>query len=149
MNNLNNLVRDPTLKKRLKRSRSDKILTIMRKIKNQQSFIPNQENSSFITFPFNKTTKIENQPQKIKPKKQMNFSKKTQYQISEKENYSNSKNENENLIKLDNTKFQKKKINKIFMNDIFEIGMTSQIISKENFLTLSIIKSAFSKRYFF
>jgi hypothetical protein len=115
----------------------------MRKIKNQQSFIPNQEEPSYITLPFNKTQK---QSKKSKFQKQINFSKKNQFEISEKENISNSTKKNENLKKSFHQNFSKKKVNKIFMNDIFEIGMTSQIISQENFLSLSIIKSAFAKR---
>ena len=53
LKNLNEMIRDPEQKMRLKKSRSDKILTTMRKLRNQEKFLHSDENENYINFPFN------------------------------------------------------------------------------------------------
>ena len=112
------------------------MLITMRKIKNQESFIKNgDEESEFIVLPFNKVENV------FKDK------------CLNKKSYLNSFKEEDKENKS-NTSFMEKKIinknaNKILLNDIFDIGYSSHFISKNNFLTLSIIKTAFAQRYFY
>lgn len=134
------MIRDPTIKKKLKKSRSDKILTMIRKIENQESFIMKENENNFIILPFNKKDKESNILKSIDTNAFSKFSKtKTE----------NKENSNKHNLPLKLTKNEKKsgKANKVFTNDVYETGYLSHIMSQRNFLTDSIIKNGLSIRY--
>lgn len=138
------MVRDPCVKKTLKRSRSDKILTMMRKIENQESFINTDTHKNFIILPFNKRTQKNRILQNKTLNTSSNFSKNKSIHI-DKENI-NDQNQPENLDKKSKKEIIKNPT-KIYTNDIFDAGYLSQITSKNNFLSNSIIKAGLSQRY--
>lgn len=137
-------MRDPCIKKTLKRSRSDKILTMMRKIENQESFITNETHKNFIVLPFNKPTR----KSRILQTKRLNTSSsfmKNKAIFGDKENI-NDQNQSQKLDK--NLKKEViKNPTKIYTNDIFDAGYLSQITSRNHFLSDSIIKAGLSQRY--
>ena len=114
----------------------------MRKMKNQEQFVnESKDEKNFIILPFNKENK--NDSNLKERNMNLSFSKKRFDGTHNKENI-NSCN-----FKKNNKQEEKKqtnKPNKIFMNDIFDFGYVTEIISNQNFLSDSIIKKSLSNR---
>lgn len=144
---MNRIIRNEGPRKKMKKSRSDKLLTTLRKIDNQMSFM-NQEKNFFI-LPFNK--KKENSELKRKPFKLINnnFSNNfkkingTKAELSNKENQKITNFQNEAKLQKKN---QTQQISKIYNNDPYDCGILNEIQARETFMMDTILRSAIINR---
>lgn len=159
-------MRTKNQRKRLLKSRSDKLLTTLRKIENQKSFLNEESGDNYITLPFNKEKK-DKKDKRMPFGNIMNNFKKNVFMnefISDSLNMSNKENSSTINIKKDslpeiektsktsktseNPKTQniQKKSSKIFVNDIFDIGIINEIQARETFMLDTILRSAIINR---
>ena len=129
------------------RSRSDKLLTTMRKIDNQKSFLKAEDQKDFFLLPFNKEVQHKRTPfKKLSNNTIKTFSKK-HYQNETKNNYNKENNKNVNLGKKSiKTPKESQVVSKISTNDLFDIGIISEIQARETFMLDTILQSAILNR---
>lgn len=157
---LNRVLRAQAPRKRLLRSRSDKLLTTMRRLENQRAFVKPGDKQEFFELPFNKGAAPEAGTERAPLKsisqnsanwRNPNFSLKGEIEKRNKENAGQ-----ENKSRPTGKAAQKRqakakgraqpKAAKIFMNDVFDAGIVSEIQARESFMLDTVLRSAVMKR---
>lgn len=155
---LNRVLRTKEPRRKLLRSRSDKLLTTMRRIDNQKSFIRQDAGREHIELPFNKKTETKPGFQRIvlnpveKNLNQQIYSKKNSKESmwkGNKENVglkANPKGHGKSVDKTTRKAETGAKRAKIFMSDAFDVGIISEMESKRTFMLDTILRSAIMNR---
>ena len=167
LKNMNNIIRDPAVKRKMKKSRSDQLLTTMRRLNNQQNLQQSDENQNFIILPFNKASN--KQPKKspfqvLKNSNNSQFKTSGYFQVKNSNNFENiipamksshdkENFNNSNFREQDKNQKSRKTISrtklkpvKIFINDPFDVNFMANLLAKERFMTNSIVQTAIYQR---
>jgi hypothetical protein len=128
----------------------------MRKIENQKSFLKDQSGENFIVLPFNKGEQ-KNDKKKIRTPFGLisnNFKKNitlrdimiSSINCENKENVSEINQKKGSINMNEKNSKSKTKKSKIFLNDVFDIGIINEIQARETFMLDTILRSAILNR---
>lgn len=152
---LNRVLRTKGARKKLLRSRSDKLLTTLRRLENQKSFIKPDGEEEFIKFPFNKPAKkkptFQRKPfgeiqSNMKKQKATNGKAKVGTESENKENMGEGVSQQILQKSAKKTNEGTNQVSKIFINDAFDLGLITEMEAKKTFMLGTILRSAIMNR---